>query len=194
MPSGWKISSPHIPVVVAAIESADDLTQDVPACVRAVPGLFARDPATLLPCRTDPGDDLVPRCYRPAGVDPAEAGGMGEDMPEGDRFLAVLSELGNVPGDRVVQASFPRSQSCAIATAPIGLLPDSQSMSVSGVIATPGRDSPNARSAIGWPWMETYTCAPMCRPEAMPCSMAFRVADIEAWPAMGNGLAFPSDR
>ncbi len=58
--------------------------------------------------RADPGDDLVP--VRVAGrgagdgVGTADAGGVGEEMADGDGVLAVGGELGQVVGDAVVEA------------------------------------------------------------------------------------------
>jgi hypothetical protein len=69
---------------------------------------------------------------------------------------------------RSSSATSPRSQSCAIATAPTGFVLDSHSVSESGVIATPGRASPNAASATTRPRRDTYSCAPGCSLSPIP--------------------------
>ena len=68
-----------------------------------IAGLLARHPARLRARAGDPRHDLVPRRRRPAGVEHADAAGVGEEVTEGDPLLAVDGEFGEVPGHRIVE-------------------------------------------------------------------------------------------
>ena len=97
----------HVGLEAAAVEPPDDLGQDRHPAGQVVSRPPARDPVGFALDRADAGDGLVPvpgagrgARHRVAAPDP---GGVREQVPEGDRVLAVGAELGHVPHDRVVE-------------------------------------------------------------------------------------------
>ncbi len=54
----------------------------------------------------DGGDDRIPVDHILTGqvrVERRQPGSMSQDLPDGDRFLSLLTELGPVQGDRLVK-------------------------------------------------------------------------------------------
>src|SRR6202040_4144802 len=101
----------HVAAERAAVEAAHQLAEQEPARGMVIAGLAAGHPARLGPHGGDAGDDRVPAVLGPADLEEADARGMGEQMPDGDRALAVRGELRDVAGHRVVeleQAALPQ--------------------------------------------------------------------------------------
>src|SRR6202166_3280153 len=93
----------HVAAERAAVEPAHHLAEQEPARGMVIAGLAAGHPAWLGPHGGDPGDDRVPAVLGPADVEQANARGVGEQVPQGDRALAVGRELRDVAGHRVVE-------------------------------------------------------------------------------------------
>src|ERR1700688_754624 len=88
----------HVAAEWAAVEPAHHLAEQEPARGMVIAGLAAGHPAGLAAHGGDAGDDRVPAVLGPADVEQADARGVGEQVPQGDRALAVGRELRDVAG------------------------------------------------------------------------------------------------
>jgi hypothetical protein len=106
-PDRLKNSLADVVRIRAPVQASHEFGENVGAGGDVIPRLAAGRPAGFEPGVADGGDHLVPRLDLPVADDPAEAGGVGKEVADGDRFLAFRAELRNVPRDAVVEVQQP---------------------------------------------------------------------------------------
>jgi len=93
-------------VVRLAGEAVDDFAEDVPGGVGVVAGFEAGGPVAFDFHGVDFGEGFLPGGEGVGEVHAADAGGVGEEVADGDLVFTVGGEFGDDRGDFVVEAEF----------------------------------------------------------------------------------------